>query len=200
MFFRIGDHNVTSSPGRSYSTDLQESRVTLTRIEYDDKIKQNLSPYYSNGSNIKPKSDQTITHSYSPQRSSTKPEPRLSTASYGLRNPYDFQNDEPVATRHEHKATPYRTSTVSSGETFPISANRFNPKPLDKPSILTRTDYNEIRSRIFSNTNEEKEIPVSKDVTPKKITSSNQLDMKKSSNDQKVDVANKSKYFLIKFS
>jgi len=123
---------------------------------------KNLSSYYPNLSNTKPKSEQTITNSYSPQRSSTKGESRNSNISYGLRNPYDFQNDEPMIIRHEHKATPFRTTNIPSS---------------------TRNDLSDIRSRILTtNTNVQKDIQINKDSPLKKPTFNNQLENKKSGN------------------
>ena len=161
----------------------------------DDKNKPILSSYYPNLSNSKPKSDQIITNSYSPQRSSTKPESRNSNISYGLRNPYDFQNDEPVTIRHEHKATPFRTTNVSSGETFSTNTNRYTKQP-ELPTTIrnvvnSENDLNEIRSRIFSNEQ--------KDSTTKKAVINNESDLKKSTNNEKLDVANKSKYYFTVF-
>lgn len=78
------------------------------------------------------------------------------STSYGLRNPYDFTNDEPVIIRHEHKATPFRPTNLSSLETTSTNSNRFVPS--------TRTDLNEIRSRIPTSTNETKEIKIQKDL------------------------------------
>lgn len=135
-----------------------------------------------------------MTSSYSPQRSSTKPEPRHSNISYGLRNPYDFQNDEPVTIRHEHKATPFRTTTMSSTETFSTNTNRFS-RQSDIPSTIRSTnDISEIRSRILTNTNQDKDIQITKDVTPKKVMPANQSESKKISTNEKVDVVVKSKY------
>ncbi|CAF2809008.1 unnamed protein product [Rotaria sp. Silwood2] len=185
---RTADNDITSSPGRLYTQDLQEPRIALTRVDIEDKNKHNLSSHYPNVSSTKPKSEQTVTHSYSPQRSSTKTESRHSTMSYGLRNPYDFQNDEPVIIRHEHKATPFRTTNISSGETFSTNTNRY-AKQSDIQTTATRNDLNEIRSRILTNTNEEKEIQFRKNPTPKKGTFINQSEDKTlSSNNEKLDV------------
>ncbi|CAF0780114.1 unnamed protein product [Rotaria sp. Silwood1] len=191
---RTADNDITSSPGRSYTQDLQEPRISLTRVDVENKNKHNLSSYYPNISNTKPKSEQTITHSYSPQRSSTNTESRHSTMSYGLRNPYDFQNDEPVIIRHEHKATPFRTTNISSGETFSTNTNRYTKQSdIQTTTLTTRNDLNEIRSRILANTNEEKEIQIRKDSTPKKGTYITQPEDKKlSSNNEKLDVTTKS--------
>ncbi|CAF4103014.1 unnamed protein product, partial [Rotaria sp. Silwood1] len=132
------DTEITSSPGRLYTQDLQEPRIALTRVDIENKNKHNLSSsYYPNMSSTKPKSEQTITHSYSPQRSSTKTESYYSTMTHGLRNPYDFQNDEPPIIRHEHKATPFRTTNISTGEIFSTNA-----KQSTIPTI-TRNDLNE---------------------------------------------------------
>jgi len=140
----------------------QEPRIPLTRVDIDEKNMKNLSSYYPNLSNTKPKSEQTITNSYSPQRSSTKGESRNSNISYGLRNPYDFQNDEPMIIRHEHKATPFRTTNIPSS---------------------TRNDLSDIRSRILTtNTNVQKDIQINKDSPLKKPTFNNQLENKKSGN------------------
>lgn len=174
----------------------------------EDRNTNNLSSLYPNLSSTKPKAADTITHSYASQRSSTKPEPRNSNVSYGLRNPYDFQNDEPVIIRHEHKATPFRTSNISSEETYSTNTNR-SAKQSDILSSSTSTstrngfssgnDINEIRARIFGNTNEQKNIQPNKDVTPKKPTSfANESDYKKPVNNEKLEVAVKSKYeFMI---
>ncbi|CAF1945590.1 unnamed protein product [Rotaria magnacalcarata] len=186
---RIGDNEIASPPGRSYADDSREPRIELTRIDFNEKNKHTLPSFYPNVSSTKTKSDQTITHTYSPQRSSTKPESRNSTASYGLRNPYDFQNDDPIIIRHEHKATPFRTSTISTSETISANTNRYT-KPLDLPST-TRNELNEIRSRILSNKIEDKETPIIKDSMPKKNTFTNQLENTKSSNVEKLDAAAK---------
>ncbi|CAF1161919.1 unnamed protein product [Rotaria sordida] len=188
---RTADNDITSSPGRRlYTQDLQEPRIALTRVDIENKNKHNLSTYYPNVSNTKPKSEQTITHSYSPQRSSTKTESHHSTMSYGLRNPYDFQNDEPPIIRHEHKATPFRTTNISSDEAFSTNTNRYT-KQSDIQTI--RNDLNEIRSRILTNTNEEKEIQIKKDLIPKKSTFINQSENKKlSNNNEKLNVPVKS--------
>ncbi|CAF3961860.1 unnamed protein product, partial [Rotaria sordida] len=184
---RTADNDITSSPGRLYTQDVQEPRTALTRVDIENKNKHNLSIYYPNVSNTKPKSEQTITHSYSPQRSSTKTELHHNTMSYGLRNSYDFQNDEPTIIRHEHKATPFCTTNISSGEIFSTNTNRYT-KQSDMPTT-TRNDLNEIRSRILTNTNEEKEIQIKKDLTPKKSTFINQSENKKlSNNNEKLDV------------
>jgi len=165
---RATRNSITSSPGRLYSKDPQEPRIPLTRVDIDDKNMQNLASYYPNLSNTKPKSEQTITNSYSPQRSSTKTDSRNSNISYGLRNPYDFQSDEPVIIRHEHKATPFRTTNISSGETFSTNTNRYT-KQSDIPSS-TRNDLSDIRSRILTNTNVlQKDMQINKDSTLKKV-------------------------------
>lgn len=168
----------------------------------EDRNTNNLPSYYPNLSSTKPKSDEIITNSYSSQRSSLKSEPRNSNVSYGLRNPYDFQNDEPVIIRHEHKATPFRTTNISSTETFSTNTNRYT-KPSDISSTTRNTynsanDISEIRARIFGNTNEQKEIPINKDITTKKpISSDNQFDYKKPKNNEQVEVATKSMYEFI---
>ncbi|CAF1120217.1 unnamed protein product [Rotaria sordida] len=188
---RTADNDITSSPGRLYTQNVQEPRIALTRVDFEEKKKHNLSSYYPNVSSTKPKSEQSITHSYSPQRSSIKTESHHSTMSYGLRNPYDFQNDEPTIIRHEHKATPFRTTNISSDETFPMNTNRYTKQ--SDIQTTTRNDLNEIRSRIFTNTNEEKESQIRKDLTPKKSTFINQLENKKlSNNNEKLDVPVKS--------
>jgi len=188
---RSGDNNRTSSPGRSYPNDVPEPRIPLTRVDIDDRNKHNLASFYPNLSTTKPKSEQIITNSYSPQRSSTKPESRNSNISYGLRNPYDFQNDEPIIIRHEHKATPFRTTNISSGETFSTNTNRYTKQSDIQSSTRnvfnSGNDLNEIRTRILTNTNEQKDIR-----TPKMVSSINESENKKSTNNEKLDVAVKS--------
>ena len=156
-----------------------------------EKNTQNLPSSYQNLSSTKPRSEQTVTNSYSTQRSSTKPESRNSNFSYGLRDPYDFQNDEPVVIRHEHKATPFRTSNISTGETFSTNTNRYS-KPSDiqtstRHSFNASNDINEIRSRILANTNDQKDSPF------KKSSFNNEFETKKSANNEKTDVVAKSK-------
>ncbi|CAF1352073.1 unnamed protein product [Adineta steineri] len=185
---RNEDVSILSPTTRSLMHEFQEPRIPLNRVEIDDKNSRNLSSYYPNlSSTSKPKSDETITHSYSPQRSSTKPEPRNSNMSYGLRNPYDFQDEEPVVMRHEHKATPFRTTNVSSGETFSTNINRYT-KQSDIQST-TRNDLSEIRSRILTNTNEQKDIKMNQDLPSKKTNFNNDSDIKKPANNEKLDVA-----------
>jgi hypothetical protein len=193
---RSTDINITSSPGRSYSGELHEPRIPLTRVDVDAKNAHNLSSYYPNLSTTKPTSpitsQQTITNSYSPQRSSSsKTETRNTNVSYGLRNPYDFQNDEPVIIRHEHKATPFRTTNISSGETISTNTNRYT-KPSDVQSTTrnvfsSENNINEIRSRIFAN--EQKDIKFNNDSVSKKQPLINELENKKSRNNDKLDVA-----------
>jgi hypothetical protein len=190
--FRTGDNNINSSPGRLFSKESEQPRIPLTRVDIDDRNANNLSSYYPTLSNTKPRSEQTITNSYSSQRSSTKSEARNSNISYGLRDPYNFQNDEPMIIRHEHKATPFRTTNISSGETFSTNTNRFTKQSDIPPSI--RNDFNEIRSRIFNNTNEQKDIQFNKDSTSKKGIVNTEPENKKSTNNEKLDVAAKSKY------
>jgi hypothetical protein len=186
--FRNGDNSITSSPGRLYSNELQEPRIPLTRVDIDDKSTHNLSSYYPNISSTKSTtSQQTITHSFSPQRSSLKPETRNGNISYGLRDPYDFQNDEPVIIRHEHKATPFRTNNISSGETFSTNTSRYT-KQSDVQST-SRNDLNEIRSRILPNTNEQKDVKIHKDLPTKKTPFTNESENKKATNNDKLDVA-----------
>jgi hypothetical protein len=99
--------------------------------------------------------------------------------------------------RHEHKATPFRTANISSGETFSTNTNRYS-KPSD---IQTSTrhvfnsgnDLNEIRSRILANTNEQNDSQISKDSPFKKAGFSNDFETKKSTNNEKLAVAAKSK-------
>lgn len=196
LCFRSEENNLKSSPGRLYSNESQEPRIPLTRVDIEDKNAHNYSSYYPNLSNTKPKSDQIIANSYSPQRSSTKSElSRNSNISYGLRNPYDFQNDEPEIIRHEHKATPFRTTNISSGETFSTNINRYT-----KPSDTTRNifnsgnDLNDIRSRILTNTNEKKDNQFNKDIISKKAAFPNETELKKSTNNEKPNVAVKSKF------
>jgi hypothetical protein len=193
---RSGDNSITSSPGRLYAKESQEPRIPLTRVDIDDKNARNLSSYYPNLSDTKPRSEQTITNSYSPQRSSTKPEVRNGNISYGLRNPYDFQNDEPIIIRHEHKATPFRTTNISSGETFSTNTNRYT-KQSDIPSSTLNVfnsgnDLNEIRSRILTNTNDQKDIQINKDLRSTKLPFGNESENKKPINNEKLDVAVKS--------
>lgn len=133
IFFR--ETNTTSSPGRVFPKEFHEPRIPLTRVDLDDKFKSNHSTSLN---------QEIITHSYSPQRSTSRTNP---VTNYGLRNPYDFTNDEPVMIRHEHKATPFRPSNFSSSETTSM-----------------RIDSNEIRSRLTTNTNEPKEIKIQKDL------------------------------------
>jgi hypothetical protein len=173
-------------------------------VDIDDKNARNLSSYYPNLSDTKPRSEQTITNSYSPQRSSTKPEVRNGNISYGLRNPYDFQNDEPIIIRHEHKATPFRTTNISSGETFSTNTNRYT-KQSDIPSSTRNVfnsgnDLNEIRSRILTNTNDQKDIQINKDLRSTKLPFGNESENKKPINNEKLDVAVKSKYQFTVFS
>lgn len=139
----VRETNTTSSPGRVFPKEFNEPRIPLTRVDLDDKFKSNPSTSLN---------QEIITHSYSPQRSTSRTNP---VTNYGLRNPYDFTNDEPVIIRHEHKATPFRPSNFSSSET---NSNRF------VPSTSTRIDSNEIRSRLTTNTNEPKEIKIQKDL------------------------------------
>ncbi|UJR37569.1 hypothetical protein I4U23_030270 [Adineta vaga] len=177
----------SSSSDRSYLHEFQEPRIPLNRVEIDDKNVRNISSYYPNISTTKSKNEEIITNSYSSQRSSTKSESRNSNVTYGLRDPYDFQNDEPMIIRHEHKATPFRTTNTSSTETFSNNTNRFS-KPSDIQS-LARNDFNEIRSRIFPNTNEQKEIKINQDVITKKPTFINDSELKKPTNNEKQTVA-----------
>ncbi|CAF0940191.1 unnamed protein product [Adineta ricciae] len=178
-----------SSPDRLHLHEFQEPRIPLNRVEIDDNNIRNISSYYPNISITKSKVEETITNSYSSQRSSTKPEPRNSNVSYGLRNPYDFQNDEPMIIRHEHKATPFRTSNVSPSETFPTNTNRFS-KSSDIQAIA-RNDFNEIRSRIFPDVNEQKELKGNPDITTKKPSFTHDPEIKKPTVNGKVDVAAK---------
>lgn len=131
----VRETNTTSSPGRVFPKEFNEPRIPLTRVDLDDKFKPNHSTSLN---------QEIITHSYSPQRSTSRTNP---VTNYGLRNPYDFTNDEPVMIRHEHKATPFRPSNFSSSETTSM-----------------RIDSNEIRSRLTTNTNEPKEIKIQKDL------------------------------------
>lgn len=195
-FFR--DANASSSPGRFSSIDLQEPRIPLTRVDIDEKLTRNLSSYYPTLSQTKPtysaSNQETITHSFSPQRSSTKPETRPSTTSYGLRNPYDFQTDEPVATRQEHKATPFRATNISSVDTLPTNTNRY-ARASEVPSSIrsnlnTGSDFNEIRSRVSSSINEQK------DTKTTKTLSTNDFEKKKSTDKDQVAVAVKSKFIF----
>jgi len=192
-----------SSPGRLYGNEFQEPHIPLNRVEIDEKSTHHLSSYYPNLSNTKPKSEQTITHSYSPQRSSTKPESRNSNISYGLRDPYDFQNDEPIVIRHEHKATPFRTTNISSGETFSTNINRYTKQSdiqsTTRNGFNSGNDLNENRSRILTNTNEQKDVKNNQDATPKKAPFIHDSEIKKPTNNEKVDLAVKSKYYFLMF-
>ena len=192
------DANVSSSPGRFSSIDLPEPRIPLTRVDIDEKHTRNLASYYPTLSQTKPtyspSTQETITHSFSPQRSSAKPETRPSTTSYGLRNPYDFQTDEPVATRQEHKATPFRATNISSVDTLPTNTNRF-ARASEVPSSIrsnlnTGSDFNEIRSRISSSINEQK------DTKATKTLSTNDFEKKTSADKDQVAVAVKSKFIF----
>jgi hypothetical protein len=190
---RTGDNSITSSPGRVYSKESQEPRIPLTRVDITERNTQNLSSYYPNLSNTKPRSEQTATNS---QRSSTKPESRNSNLSYGLRDPYDFQNDEPIVIRHEHKATPFRTANISTGGTFSTNTNRYsNPSDTQtstRYAFNSGNDLNEIRSRILANTNEQKDSQFNKDSTSKKGSFNNEFETKKSTNNEKLGVPAKS--------
>jgi hypothetical protein len=194
-YFSTGDNSITSSPGRVYSKESQEPRIPLTRVDITERNTQNLSSYYPNLSNTKPRSEQTATNS---QRSSTKPESRNSNLSYGLRDPYDFQNDEPIVIRHEHKATPFRTANISTGGTFSTNTNRYsNPSDTQtstRYAFNSGNDLNEIRSRILANTNEQKDSQFNKDSTSKKGSFNNEFETKKSTNNEKLGVPAKSKY------
>lgn len=155
-----------------------------------------LPSYYPS---TKSRSEQTMGHSYSPQRSSTKPESRNTNPSYGLRDPYDFQNDEPMVIRHEHRATPFRTANVSSTETFSNNASSRYSKPTDMSTLSRRdlpsgNDINEMRSRIFGSTNQQsKEVSSTRDSPMKKPGFNNELDTKKATKNEKSDVVAKSK-------
>jgi hypothetical protein len=96
--------------------------------------------------------------------------------------------------RHEHKATPFRTSNISSGETFSTNTNRYTKQSDIQSSTRnvfnSGNDLNEIRSRILTNTNEPKDIQINKDLTSKKPNFGNESEYKKPTN----DVAIKSKY------
>jgi len=142
----VRDTSTTSSPVRVFPKEFNEPRIPLTRVDLDDKFKPNHSTSLN---------QEIITHSYSPQRSTSRTNP---VTNYGLRNPYDFTSDEPVIIRHEHKATPFRPSNFSSSETTSTNSNRF------VPSTSTRIDSNEIRSRLTTTTNEPKEIKIQKDL------------------------------------
>lgn len=158
------DTSITSSPGRVFPKEYTEPRIPLTRVDIEDKINQNTSSSYPSAAQNKSSHSssfhqETITHSYSPQRSTSKTESRVnSSTTYGLRNPYDFTNDEPVIIRHEHKATPFRPTNFSSLEATSTNSNRFVPS-----TSSARTDLNEIRSRISTSTNETKEVKIQKD-------------------------------------
>ena len=199
--FSSADANAGSSPGRFYSNDMPEPRIPLTRVDIDEKHTRNLSSYYPTLPQTKPtyspSSQETITHSFSPQRSSVKADTRPSTTSYGLRNPYDFQSDEPVATRQEHKATPFRATNISSADSSLTNTSRY-ARGSEVPSTMRSTlnagsDLNEIRSRISTSTNEQKDTKLSKDTWAPKTSSQNDLEKKTSSDKDQLAVAAKSK-------
>ena len=180
-----------------FSNESKEPRIALTRVDIDDRSKHGLSSYYSNLSSTKPKSEQTKTNSYSPQRLSTKAESRHSHISHGLRNPYDFQNDEPIIIRHEHKATPFRTTNISSSEMFSTDTNRYtkqsDPQSAGRNGLNSGKSINEIRSRIFTSRNQERNTTMNNDSTKKQTTLINQYEDKKWSNNEQPDVTAKSK-------
>jgi len=174
---------LSSSPGRSYLKETQEPRIPLTRV---DVVEQNISSFYPTLSTTKPKSDETITNSYSSQRSSTKIESRHSNLSQPLRNPYDFQNDEPTVIRHEHKATPFRTSNLPGNDLLSSNTNRFSQSST-RSAFSSEGEINELRARIFGKTNEPKESPITK-----KSMNNDEFELKKPTNNDKIDVAVKS--------
>lgn len=176
-----------SSPGRSYLKETQEPRIPLTRV---DVVEQNISSFYPNISTTKPKVDEFITNSYSSQRSSTKIDSRNSNISQPLRNPYDFQNDEPVVIRHEHKATPFRTAN----DVLSNNTNRFtklsDTQSSTRSTFSSEGDINELRARIFGKTNEQKDLSTNKEpATIKKPTINDDFEPKKVTNNGKLDVA-----------
>lgn len=114
---------------------------------------RNISSFYPNVSQTKTfhssTNQETVTQACSPKRPNAKADIRSSNLpSQALRNPYDFRSDETTFTRHEHKATPFRTTNITSTENYSNNATRFT-KPID--------DLNGVRARILMKNDDQNE-------------------------------------------
>jgi hypothetical protein len=73
---------------------------------------------------------------------------------------------------------------MSTGDTFSTNTNRYTKQsdilPTTGSVFNTGNNISDIRSRIFSNTNEQKDVKINQDSTPKKTDFTNQYDNKKS--------------------
>jgi hypothetical protein len=205
-YFSNQDTDGNVSLGHSHVKESQEPRIPLIRVDIDEKKRQQISSYYPDSSQTKPTflagSQETITHSCSPQRSSSKTEIRTTSAavasssmSYGLRNPYDFQNDEPIAMRQEHKATPYRMSNNSSADTLSTTAttNRHVPSSI-RNSVHSTNEINEIRARIPTLSHDTKISKANQDMPTTRTAKSNESQTKISTNSDPIDATVKSKF------
>ena len=188
--------NGKASPARALISESQEPRIPLTRVDIDDRNARNLSSYHPQLCTTKSVntsvSEQTITHSLSPQRPAVKAEARTSTVSYGLRNPYDFQSDEPVVIRHEHKATPFRTSNIVSSELPSTNGNRY-VQPLTRGIFNGENGADELRSRVVPSVVRQSEPRVNKETLPQITASANELEKKTTTHNDKGNLATKSK-------
>jgi hypothetical protein len=85
---------------------------------------------------------------------------------------------------------------MSTGDTFSTNTNRYTKQsdilPTTGSVFNTGNNISDIRSRIFSNTNEQKDVKINQDSTPKKTDFTNQYDNKKSTNNEKLNVPAKS--------
>ena len=96
--------------------------------------------------------------------------------------------------RHEHRATPFRTANIASTETFSSNASSRYSKPTDlststRQGLPSGNDINEMRSRIFGNTNQQKEVSNNRDSSMKKPSFNEELNTK----NEKTNVVAKSK-------